>query len=67
MSQKNINIMDLFNKKHQREFFTNSDYEKVGGIPDDLDSQFKVSEKKSKLSSMSECVEDFQKVQSSYQ
>ena len=36
--------MECFNDLNQREFFSNSDYEKVGGINDELDSNYKISQ-----------------------
>ena len=57
LSHKHLNIMDLFNGRSHREFYTNSDYVKVGGNFDDLDSQLKLSEQNSEMSSSSECAD----------
>ena len=43
-SHKDFNIIDTFNKQCMREFFSNSDYDKVGGVGDDLDSDHKILE-----------------------
>ena len=47
VSHKDFDIIDAFNSLSHREFFTNSDYEKVGGNRDELDSQFKLSDTES--------------------
>ena len=36
--------MQSFNQLNQREFFSNGDYERVGGVKEELDSDFKLSE-----------------------
>ena len=38
LSHKDFDILKAFNSLNHREFFTNSDYEKVGGNRDELDS-----------------------------
>ena len=41
-SDKNFDFIKCFNQKNQREFFTNCDYEKVGGANDELDSNYRM-------------------------
>lgn len=38
-SHQDLDIIDLFNNKYQREFFTNKDYELFGGNKDEFDSE----------------------------
>ena len=39
-SHKDFDFVQCFNDLNQREFFSNSDYERVGGARDELDSVF---------------------------
>ena len=39
LSHKHYNVLDFFNTPFQREFFTNRDYDQVGGTAEELDSQ----------------------------
>ena len=39
-SHPNVNIVDMFNKKNQREFYSNADYDRVGGNKEEMDSDF---------------------------
>lgn len=50
VSHKDYNFVDTFNKQCMREFFSNCDYEKVGGVGDDLDSNYKISDTHSEVS-----------------
>lgn len=38
LSHKSFNFMETFNDMNHREFYTNGDYEKVGGNLEELDS-----------------------------
>ena len=40
LSHKDFNLLDQFNSLRQRQFYTNADYEKVGGLEGDIDSVF---------------------------
>ena len=40
MSHKNMEILSIFNTKLKRDFFSNSDYERVGGAKDEIDSDW---------------------------
>lgn len=42
-------LVSLFNQKNQREFYTNKDYERVGGIKDEIDSEFQSGEEDQQL------------------
>ena len=37
-SNKNDDMLELFNQKYQREFYSNKDYIKVGGRQEDVDN-----------------------------
>lgn len=37
-SQENEDLIEIFNQKNHREYFSNKDYVKVGGIINDIDS-----------------------------
>ena len=39
-SHSDLDIVDLFNQRNQREFYSNMDYQKVGGNIKDMDSEF---------------------------
>ena len=60
-SHKNFDFVESFNRLNQREFFTNGDYERVGGVKDELDSDFKQSECDVN-SAFSDIDEEFQKL-----
>ena len=40
MSHKDMQILPIFNTKLKRDFFSNSDYERVGGAKDEIDSDW---------------------------
>ena len=40
MSHGNMDLIGIFNEVNQREFFSNKDYERVGGNKDEIDSEF---------------------------
>ena len=39
-SNEDFDMLNLFNNKAQREFFSNFDYSRVGGSPDEIDSRY---------------------------
>ena len=61
LSHKNFDLVQSFNEFNHREFFTNGDYERVGGVKEELDSDFKLSELDAD-SANSDIDEEFQKL-----
>ena len=43
-SHKDFDFVKVFNDENQREFYSISDYERVGGNKDEVDSQFNASD-----------------------
>ena len=43
-SHKDFDLLPIFNQLNQREFFSNCDYERVGGKIAELDSEYKLSD-----------------------
>ena len=61
-SHKDFDFVQCFNQLNQREFYTNRDYERVGGTIEELDSDYRLTE--SELSAdFAEIDEEFQKLQ----
>ena len=40
LSHKDIDLIQMFNHLYKRDFFSNTDYERVGGQKDDVDSDY---------------------------
>ena len=58
LSHQDFNFVNVFNEMNQREFYSNRDYERVGGIKEELDSDFQLSD--------GETVHDFQEIDEDY-
>ena len=61
-SHKDFNFVECFNDLNQREFFTNCDYEKVGGVNDELDSNYKMSQNGS-VAALSDADDEYRELQ----
>ena len=40
LSHKDIDFVQMFNQKFKRDFYSNNHYERVGGIIDEMDSEW---------------------------
>ena len=65
LSHKDFNIVDQFNSLSQREFYTNKDYEKVGGLEGEINSVYDENNEHV-TSSLSSACQRFQKVEAGY-